>query len=36
VTRVVGLCNGNKVLGGQKLGVSRPRLSRRLSDPMLQ
>jgi DNA-binding NtrC family response regulator len=36
VTRVVGLCNGNKALAAQKLGVSRQTLSRWLSDPTSQ
>jgi hypothetical protein len=36
VTRVVGICSGNGVLVAQKLGVSRPTLSRRLSDPTSQ
>ena len=36
VTRVVGLCNGNKALAAQKLGVSRQTLSRWLAEPTSQ
>ena len=36
VTRVVGLCNGNKALAAQKLGVSRQTLSRWLAEPTAQ